>query len=220
MARYRSLIARDQSKGTRSVSRFTESIKQAQTHIPWSKVQCTNNSCSLGGMGQTARLWRGSTWGRFSSSNSITVPQRDCGGGYTNLLMLKLHKTLYLLPRWSSGKESTCQWRRGFDPQAGKIPWSRKWQPSPVFLPGFSHGQRSLAGYSPWGHKESDTTEHAGMHCACKWEKSEWIKSAEDTSVSFLVLILYSGSVWCYLFGEPGEGDLGSLCTIFSISNG
>ena len=38
--------------------------------------------------------------------------------------------------------------------------WRRKWQPTPVFLPGEFHGQRSLAGYSPWGHKESDTTEH------------------------------------------------------------
>ena len=41
----------------------------------------------------------------------------------------------------------------------GKIPWRRKWQPTPVFLPGESHGQRSLGGYSPWGHKELDTTE-------------------------------------------------------------
>ena len=41
----------------------------------------------------------------------------------------------------------------------GKIPWRRAWQPTPVFLPGESHGQRSLAGYSPRGHKESDTTE-------------------------------------------------------------
>ena len=40
-----------------------------------------------------------------------------------------------------------------------KILWRRKWQPTPVFLPGESHGQRSLVGYSPWGHKESDTTE-------------------------------------------------------------
>ena len=46
-----------------------------------------------------------------------------------------------------------------FDPWVGKIPWSRAWQPTPVFLPGDSHGQRSLAGYSPWGCKESDTTE-------------------------------------------------------------
>ena len=43
--------------------------------------------------------------------------------------------------------------------QVGKIPWRRKWQPTPVFLLGESHGQRSLAGYSPWGRKELDRTE-------------------------------------------------------------
>ena len=48
-----------------------------------------------------------------------------------------------------------------FDPWTGKISWRRKWQPTPVFLPGKSHGQRSLAGYSPWGRKESGTTECA-----------------------------------------------------------
>ena len=47
----------------------------------------------------------------------------------------------------------------GFDPWVRKIPWRRKWQPTPVFLPGKSHRQRSLAGYSPWGPKESDTSE-------------------------------------------------------------
>ena len=40
-----------------------------------------------------------------------------------------------------------------FDPLVVKIPWRRKWQPTPVFLPGKSHGQRSLVGYSPWGQK-------------------------------------------------------------------
>ena len=52
----------------------------------------------------------------------------------------------------------------GLHPQIRKIPWSRRWQPAPVFLPRKFHGQRSLAGYSPWGHKESDTTERAHMH--------------------------------------------------------
>ena len=53
-----------------------------------------------------------------------------------------------------SSKESACQCRRpGFYPWVGKIPWRRKWQPTSVFLPGKSHGQRSFAGYSPWGHK-------------------------------------------------------------------
>ena len=52
------------------------------------------------------------------------------------------------------------QFRRpGFDPWVGKIPWRRKWQFTPVLLPGKSHGQRSLVGYRPWGRKESDTTE-------------------------------------------------------------
>ena len=47
----------------------------------------------------------------------------------------------------------------GFNPWVGKIPWRKKWQHTPVFLPGESHGQRSLAGYSPWGFKESDMTD-------------------------------------------------------------
>ena len=49
-------------------------------------------------------------------------------------------------------------WFSGFNPWVEKIPWRRAWQPTPVFLPGESHGQSSLAGYSPWDHKESDTT--------------------------------------------------------------
>ena len=48
----------------------------------------------------------------------------------------------------------------------GKIPWSRKWQPTPKLLSGKSHGQRSLAGYIPWGLKELNTTEQLSM-CAC-----------------------------------------------------
>ena len=44
------------------------------------------------------------------------------------------------------------------DSWVGKIPWRRTWHPTPIFLPGKSHGQRSLAGYSPWGCKESDMT--------------------------------------------------------------
>ena len=59
--------------------------------------------------------------------------------------------------------EFTCQCRRckryKFDPWVGKMPWSWKWQHTPVFLPGESHGQRSLVGYRPRGHKESDTTK-------------------------------------------------------------
>ena len=48
--------------------------------------------------------------------------------------------------------------RPGFDPWVRKIPWRRKWQPTPVFMPGKSHGLSILGGYSPWGRKELDTT--------------------------------------------------------------
>ena len=69
----------------------------------------------------------------------------------------------WVRPDGTSGKEPTCQCRRsdrcGFDPWVGKIPWRRTWPPTPVFLPGESHGQRSLAVYSPQGRKESNTTE-------------------------------------------------------------
>ena len=71
---------------------------------------------------------------------------------------------LYIsLLRWLSSKESICQSQRcrrfGFDPWVGKIPWSGKWQPIPVLLPGKFQEQRSLVGHSLQGHKESDTTK-------------------------------------------------------------
>ena len=67
-------------------------------------------------------------------------------------------------PGGTSGKESTCHAvvarNTGLTSGLGRFPWSRKWPSIPVFLPGKFHGQRSLAGYSSWGRKESDTTEH------------------------------------------------------------
>ena len=60
-------------------------------------------------------------------------------------------------------------WRNGFDPCVRKIPWRRKWQSTPVFLPGESHGQRSLLGYSIYSFKGSDTTERLSMHTAQCW---------------------------------------------------
>ena len=63
-------------------------------------------------------------------------------------------------PGGASGKEPTCQRNETrFDLWVRKITWRRAQQPTAVFLPGISHGQRTLAGYSPWGLKESDTTE-------------------------------------------------------------
>ena len=72
----------------------------------------------------------------------------------------KFHLLYDLVIGGSESKETVQCRRPGFDSWVGKIPWSRKWQPIPVFLTGEFHGQRSLAGYSLWGHKEVDTTEH------------------------------------------------------------
>ncbi|XDA89333.1 hypothetical protein R6Z07M_018977 [Ovis aries] len=78
---------------------------------------------------------------------------------HTRSLWSYLRVCLFIswLPWWLSSRESIFQGRRfkrhGFDPWIRKILWKRKWQPTPVFLLGKSHGQRSLVGYSPWGCK-------------------------------------------------------------------
>ena len=63
-------------------------------------------------------------------------------------------------PGGTSGKEPRCQCRRhkrcSFNPWVKKIPWRRAWQPTPVFLPGESHGQRKLVCHGLWGRKVSD----------------------------------------------------------------
>ena len=126
------------------------------------------------------------------------------------------------LPRWLSCKKSAWQCRRlrrcRFDSWVGKIPWRRKWQSTPVFLPGKSCGQRSLAGYSPWGHKELDMTEqqstraHTHTHTHTHTHKSEYrglflklsfvnldIVFSDVRSLIYEVYILYiSLSIYCH----------------------
>ena len=81
-----------------------------------------------------------------------------------SLVNLFIHSSVFIeslspswgFPRCLSGKESACQSRRcGFDPWVGKIPWRRKWQPTPVLVPGKPHAQRSLVGYSPRDHERA-----------------------------------------------------------------
>ena len=86
---------------------------------------------------------------------------------------MKVDKSLSLsvpwLPRWLSGKESACQCRRyKFDLWVGKIPWRRKWQPTPVFSPGEFHGQRSLVG-SPQGSQSSQLRAQAHTRACCTY---------------------------------------------------
>ena len=82
---------------------------------------------------------------------------------FFNFYFVLEYSLLMGFPDGASGKESTCQGRRwkrhGFDPWVRKIPWRKKWQTIPVFLPGESHGQWSVVGYSPWRCKESNMTE-------------------------------------------------------------
>ena len=106
-----------------------------------------------------------------------------------------------VFPGGSVGKESTCQFRRHkrcrFDPWVGKIPWRRKWQPTPVFLPGKSQGQRSLVCYSSWGHKELDMTEVT--------EHSNIVKSlagAEGGHKDTSVTLVYLGRPWHHILGK------------------
>ena len=92
-----------------------------------------------------------------------------------------------------SGKESTCWCRRhGYDPWVCNIPWRRKWQPTPVFLPGKSHEQRSLVGYSPWCHT-----------WLSDYNNSVW---SQSLGLAYLLIILHSVyqnwnlSTWSILF--------------------
>ena len=91
---------------------------------------------------------------------SCGVPSHSSlGTNSAALSFYSLYSTHHRLPRWLSGEESASQCRKGgFNPWSRKIPWRRKWQPTPVFLPEKPHGQRSLVGYSLWGRKESDST--------------------------------------------------------------
>ena len=85
---------------------------------------------------------------QHTSPPSVTFP-------HTVLNFNLLTKTASF-PGGSDGKESACNWVRSL---VGKIPWKRAWQPIPVFLPGESHGQKSLVDYSPWGLQRIDTAE-------------------------------------------------------------
>ena len=97
------------------------------------------------------------------NDHAIPTHAQSFGGKKKKKKDKAMRKTDHGLSRWWSGKESACQCRRcrwhGFDPWVRKIPWRRKWQRSPAFFPGESHGKRSLASCSPWSRKVSDTTE-------------------------------------------------------------
>ena len=98
------------------------------------------------------------TWSPLCSMSSLPI--------MSNLCIVRICGS----SRWLSGREPTCKCRRhGFHPWVRKIPWRRSWQPTLVFLPGKSHKQRSLVGYSQWGLKELDTIQWLNSN------RSHWI---------------------------------------------
>ena len=122
------------------------------------------------------------------------------------------------LPRWLSGKESACQSRRlerfRFNPWVRKTPWSRKLQPTPIFLPEKFHGQ--LTGCSPWGHKESDTNEcarvrtHTHTYYACTTQLGYLSFRGCFIIISGLVsfIILFKKLSWLFFrINLPGSGN-------------
>ena len=120
----------------------------------------------------------------------------------TDMFYLSLIFLIVLIHKWSfpgggNARESACQGRRytrcSFGSWVRKIPWRRKWQPTPVLLPAESCGQTSQIGYSPWGHRESDTTEHwaAEIH---KW----MLRNKQKFSEIFIPI--FQPSIWKNLF--------------------
>ena len=154
-------------KNTGKKERKKESEVTQSCSILWDPVDCSLSGSSIRGIFQAGVLeWvaisfsRGSSWPRGETQVS-----RIAGRCFT---LWATREALWVL-EWvaypfSNGSSQSRDWthccnRPGFNPWIEKIHWRRKWQPTPVFLPGEFHGQRSLVGYSPWGHKESDITE-------------------------------------------------------------
>ena len=91
----------------------------------------------------------------------------------------------------------------GFNPWVGEIPWRKKWQPTPVFLPGKSHGWRSLAGYSPKGHHKSVATESTHTHTTPFFQ---WVSGSFSKDIArFTEIFTDSASFMCPT-SEPSLG--------------
>ena len=113
--------------------------------------------------------WEKPSVAAIMSPKDLRRKSLKVAGGFLTASATTVHFNVGLnlpfgLPRWCSGKESVCQCKRckrcWFDPWVGKMPWSRKWQPTPLFLPGKFHKQRSLVGYSTRGCKASRDWAH------------------------------------------------------------
>ena len=137
------------------------------------------------GLGRSLGEGKGYPLQNSGLENSMDYIIQGVPNNATERLWLSLSVYVWAFPRWLSGKESTCQCRRcGFNPWVRKMPWRRKWQPTPV-LPEKSHGQRSLVGYSHGVPKESDTTYWLNNNSLCMPRLlSQFIPPCPSTAVS------------------------------------
>ena len=121
---------------------------------------------------RTERIKDGEAPNDWQEGKAITPPGLKEQREGTEWLEPKQRRGGVAFPRWLSGKDPTCQCRRhrrrGFSSWVGKISWRRKSKPPPVFLPGKFHGETSLVGYRPRGHKESDMTQWLSMDTQAK----------------------------------------------------
>ena len=116
------------------------------------------------------------------------------------------------LPQWLSGRVSLhCRrHRRGkLSPWVRNIPWKRNWQPTPVFLSGKSQGQRSLMGYSPWGQRESNTTEHTCNHAFVVYAR-HCVRGFIYLHVFFHLIFVQSLESYNYMYRFHHFADEGS----------
>ena len=119
---------------------------------------------------------------------------------FSPLPFILLPSSINSFPGVTSSKEPTCQENAGSIPGSGRSPWRREWQPTPVFLPGKFHGQRSLKGCSSRGHKESNRTQMTSFNLSFTivWQKSSWSRRDFSPGLFGTKTTLSEGSLQTY----------------------
>ena len=163
----------------------------------WYRSGCIDTNTKVWLEERTQKLWNMVVAGAVCAGQGqimrVLGPMVGCPKMYLGAIFLinqlinfwGCTESLLGFPDGTSSKEPACQqrWhkRLGFHLWVGQIPWRRAGQPTPVFLPGESHGQRKLAGYSPWDRKESDMTEatqqarvHTRVYAGCRLSLVSW----------------------------------------------
>ena len=140
-------------------------------------------------------------------------------GGFCTVWAISIHFLSFGLARWyPPGNEFTCQWQEtqetGFYPWVGKIPWSRKWQSTPVFVPGKFHEQRSLEGFSH-GVAQSQTqlslhTHMGNTHTHTHTYTQRQHNTQSNYSIDFCILILFL-KLWDQLPGTHSKLKINTL---------